>query len=278
MDISAVIITHNEAHNISRCLEAAARVADELIVVDAESTDGTVAIAGSSGARVTVRAWTNYSDQKNFANDLARGPYILSLDADEVLGDELTADILRQKATGLHGAYRLKRLTNYCGQWVRHGGWYPDAKVRLFPKQGVRWEGDHVHEILALPSGTAITDLKGDLLYLAHNGGDELVVIDISDGSAPVVVSTLSITEALAVELVGDIALVIPRTTDDLYLVDISEPSSPSILLIHHLLGGTYSVVHQAGYAYVGCAAVGVNVVRLSCPSHVLLDPASGAG
>ncbi|MCB0790733.1 MAG: glycosyltransferase family 2 protein [Flavobacteriales bacterium] len=173
MDISAVIITHNEAHNISRCLEAAARVADELIVVDAESTDGTVAIAGSSGARVTVRAWTNYSDQKNFANDLARGPYILSLDADEVLGDELTADILRQKATGLHGAYRLKRLTNYCGQWVRHGGWYPDAKVRLFPKQGVRWEGDHVHEILALPSGTAITDLKGDLLHFSYRSVDD---------------------------------------------------------------------------------------------------------
>ncbi|MCB0794641.1 MAG: tail fiber domain-containing protein [Flavobacteriales bacterium] len=126
------------------------------------------------------------------------------------------------------------------------------------------------------PGSFSDIDLKGDLLYLAHNGGDELVVIDISDGSAPVVVSTLSITEALAVELVGDIALVIPRTTDDLYLVDISEPSSPSILLIHHLLGGTYSVVHQAGYAYVGCAAVGVNVVRLSCPSHVLLDPASG--
>ncbi|MCB9170597.1 MAG: glycosyltransferase family 2 protein [Flavobacteriales bacterium] len=173
MDISAVVITRNEAHNIGRCLEAAARVAKELIVVDAESTDDTRAIAEAHGARVTLRPWTNYSDQKNFANGLAQGPYILSLDADEVLSDALTADILRQRTNGLHGAYRLKRLTNYCGQWVRHGGWYPDAKVRLFPKQEARWAGDHVHESLVLPPGTVITDLNGDLLHFSYRSLDD---------------------------------------------------------------------------------------------------------
>lgn len=168
MRISAVIITRNEEANIGRCLESLQGLADEVVVVDAESTDATRAIAMAHGAIVHERAWKGYSDQKNFANALARHGYILSLDADEALGDELRADLLRHSAQGLSGAYRLKRLTNYCGHWVRHGGWYPDAKVRLFPKEGSRWQGDHVHEELVLPNGCAITDLRGDLLHYSY--------------------------------------------------------------------------------------------------------------
>ena len=166
--ISAVIITRNEAHNIARCLASLKQVADELIVVDAHSMDGTPEIAKEHGALVTARAWTNFSDQKNVANALASYPYILSLDADEALSPELASDILRHKAAGLSGAYRLKRLTNYCGKWVRHGGWYPDAKVRLFAAEGALWKGDHVHETLSLPPGTAITELRGDLLHYSY--------------------------------------------------------------------------------------------------------------
>ena len=167
--ISAVIITRNEERNIGRCLEPLSGLADEVIVVDAESTDQTRDIAASHGARVEVRPWTNYSDQKNFANDLASHPYILSLDADEVVSSGLKDELLLHKAEGLRGAYRMKRLTNYCGSWVRHGGWYPDAKVRLFPREGTRWEGEHVHETLALPPGTSITELEHDLLHYSYH-------------------------------------------------------------------------------------------------------------
>ncbi|MFZ1692086.1 MAG: glycosyltransferase family 2 protein [Flavobacteriales bacterium] len=169
MLVSVVIITRNEERNIARCLESLHGVADEVIVVDAESTDATRAIAEAHGAQVHVRPWKGYSDQKNHANALASHDWILSLDADEVLSDALRDDLLRRKQEGFKGAYRLKRLTNYCGHWVRHGGWYPDAKVRLFPKDGTRWEGDHVHEELVLPHGCVITDLRGDLLHYSYH-------------------------------------------------------------------------------------------------------------
>lgn len=171
--ISAVIITRNEAHNLNRCIVALTGVVDEIIVVDAESTDATRHIAETGGARVIVRKWTDYSDQKNFANAQARGPYILSLDADEVLSPELTASIREELRKGLKGAYRLNRLTNYCGAWVRHGGWYPDAKVRLFPKEGTRWEGEHVHEELKLARGTIVRPLRGDLLHYSYRSVED---------------------------------------------------------------------------------------------------------
>jgi (heptosyl)LPS beta-1,4-glucosyltransferase len=166
--ISAVIITRNEARNIARCIGSLQGVVEEVIVVDAESSDGTRAIAERLGAKVTVRAWTDYSDQKNFGNALASGPWILSMDADEALSPELKASIAAVKASGLNGAYRFNRLTNYCGTWVRHGGWYPDAKVRLFPKGRARWEGAHVHEELRLDDGLPVTQLHGDLLHWSY--------------------------------------------------------------------------------------------------------------
>ncbi|MBP6642964.1 MAG: glycosyltransferase family 2 protein, partial [Flavobacteriales bacterium] len=166
--ISAVIITRNEAHNIVHCLVPLKGLVDEVIVVDAQSTDGTRELAKQHGATVVERAWTDYSDQKNFANDQATGPYILSLDADEVLSPELIVSIRKRITAGLNGAYRLNRLTNYCGHWIHHSGWYPDAKVRLFPKQGTRWEGAHVHEELQLAQGTKIIQLEGDLLHYSY--------------------------------------------------------------------------------------------------------------
>lgn len=166
--ISAVIITRNEAHNIARCLISLQMLVDEVIVVDAESTDTTATIAADHGGRVIVRAWTDYSDQKNFANAQARGPYILSLDADEAISAELRASLMKATQQGLSGAYRFNRLTNYCGTWVRHSGWYPDAKVRLFPKGGARWQGEHVHEELTLAPGTVVHELAGDLLHYSY--------------------------------------------------------------------------------------------------------------
>ncbi|MCB0795722.1 MAG: glycosyltransferase family 2 protein [Flavobacteriales bacterium] len=167
--ISAVIITHNEAHNIGRCLASLKPVADELIVVDSGSTDGTADIAEQAGARVFQRDWKGFSAQKNEANSLATQPYILSMDSDEALSPELEKSLLQVKTAGATGAYGFARLTNYCGTWVRHGGWYPDRKVRLFPKEGTRWEGEHVHETLALPKGCTVHWLKGDLLHYSYH-------------------------------------------------------------------------------------------------------------
>jgi glycosyltransferase involved in cell wall biosynthesis len=178
-DIAAVIITRNEAHNIGRCLASLQGVVDEVVVVDAQSTDETPQIASSAGARVITRAWTDYADQKNFANDQVAASYILSLDADEVLSPELNVSLRIALDQGLHGAYSMSRLTNYCGSWVRHGGWYPDIKVRIFPKMGTRWVGTHVHETLELMPGTTISHLHGDLLhYSYHTVADHLARIE----------------------------------------------------------------------------------------------------
>jgi (heptosyl)LPS beta-1,4-glucosyltransferase len=171
--ISAVIITFNEERNIARCIASLRRVADEVVVVDSGSSDGTQAIAETAGAHVVHHPWAGYSGQKNFANTLARCTYILSMDADEALSPELEASLLRVKAKGPQGAYRFNRITNYCGTWVRHGGWYPDVKVRLFPKGRARWEGEHVHEELVLDADLPVTHLHGDLLHWSYHTLDD---------------------------------------------------------------------------------------------------------
>lgn len=163
MELSVVIITFNEERNIARCITSVKELCEEVIVVDSGSTDTTVSIAQRLGASVTHRAWTNYSDQKNHANDLAKGGHILSLDADEAVSTALRSSILKARGKGLKGAYSMHRLTNYCGTWVRHGGWYPDTKVRLFPKGGARWTGEHVHERLKIDPSVPVTLLQGDL-------------------------------------------------------------------------------------------------------------------
>lgn len=162
--ISAVIITLNEEHNISRCIQSLDGVADEVIVVDSYSQDRTVEICEKMGAKVFCTQWRGYAETKNFANSLATHNYILSIDADEALSDQLRQSILSVK-DNLSGAYSFNRLTNYCGKWIRHGGWYPDVKVRLFPKHTARWEGLYVHEKLIFLEPTNIQHLHGDLLH-----------------------------------------------------------------------------------------------------------------
>ena len=165
MKISAIIITLNEERNLPRCLQSLDGIADEIIVVDSHSTDNTQAIAKQHGATLIARDWEGYSATKNFANSQATHEYILSLDADEALDDTLRQNILQAKNNGLTGIYSFNRLTNYCGHWVRHCGWYPDTKTRLFPKDAGQWQGNYVHEELTFPAGTKPTHLKGDLLH-----------------------------------------------------------------------------------------------------------------
>lgn len=171
--ISAVIITLNEERNIGRCLASVKDLVDEMIVVDARSKDRTVAICESFGARVIQRPWEGYSKSKNWANQQASSDYVLSVDADEALSPELHRSLLNAKRAGLDGVYKFNRLTNYCGAWIRHCGWYPDCKPRLFPKNAAEWRGDFVHESLHFSSDPKITWLPGDLLHYSYYSMDD---------------------------------------------------------------------------------------------------------
>lgn len=172
--LSAIIITLNEEKNIGRCLDSLQGVADEIIVVDSGSTDNTEQICLEHGIRFLQHTWEGYSAQKNFANSLANYGYILSIDADEALSPALQASIKSAKVN-LKGIYRFNRFTNYCGKWIRHGGWYPDKKVRIFPKEGSRWRGDFVHESLVFDSSMPTTHLAGDLLHYSYYSRPEHV-------------------------------------------------------------------------------------------------------
>lgn len=164
---SAVVITFNEAGNIEACLRALLQVTGDIVVVDAFSTDGTPALAESLGARVIQTEWKGYSQNKNLGNQAARFEWILSIDADEVLSEELI-QTLNELDPRSGVVYALDRLTNYCGKWIRHSGWYPDWKVRLFDRRQVGWKGDFVHETLAIPEGFHTIRLKGKLLHYSY--------------------------------------------------------------------------------------------------------------
>ena len=125
--ISVTIITHNEADRIEACLKSVAAVADEIIVVDSFSTDFTADICRRYGCRVVSRSFEGYGQQRQYATSLTSHPYVLSIDADEVLSPALIASILKEKEQGFnHRVYSIPRLNFFCGQPVRHCGWYPD--------------------------------------------------------------------------------------------------------------------------------------------------------
>lgn len=161
--ISAVILTKNEARQIGRCIASLEGLVDEVLVIDAESEDTTRDIALSMGAKVVMEPWKGFSYARNKGIDLAVYPFILSIDADEALSDELRETLSALKA-GLSGAYAFNRKAFYCGRWIRHCGWYPDTKLRLYPASGSRWEGE-VHERLVLGSTLCVEHIRGDLLH-----------------------------------------------------------------------------------------------------------------
>lgn len=163
--VSAIIITLNEERNIARCLESLNGVADEVIVADSGSTDRTVEICRQMGATVVQMDWQGYSATKNAANLLAHHDLILSLDADEALSPELAKSI-RIAKQGNGTAFRMARLTNYCGHWIYHTGWYPDVKLRLFDRREYRWEG-LVHEVIVPPRPDAPL-LAGDIHHHSY--------------------------------------------------------------------------------------------------------------
>ncbi|UTW64221.1 glycosyltransferase family 2 protein [bacterium SCSIO 12741] len=166
--LSAVIITLNEEKNIARAIESLQGVVDEIVIMDSFSTDNTVQVCKDLGCEVYQQKWLGYSGQKNKANSMAKHPFILSLDADEALSDRLKKEIIQAKSSGLAGTYSFNRLTQYCGHWVKHGGWYPDVKVRIFPKDKTSWAGEFVHETLEFSEDLSNTHLSGDLLHYSY--------------------------------------------------------------------------------------------------------------
>ena len=138
--ISATIITLNEERNLARAIESL-RCADEILVVDSGSTDRTVDIAQKLGARVVESEWHGYANQKNFAAEKVSYDWILSVDADESLSEALEAEIWKLKKSGPEfEAYTMPRLAQYLGRWIRHSGWYPDRKIRLYDRRKTRLE------------------------------------------------------------------------------------------------------------------------------------------
>lgn len=161
--ISAVIITVNEERRIGRCLDSLAGVVDEVVVVDGYSTDATVSVCQERGARVVREAWRGYAETKNYGNELARHDTILSIDSDEALSPELGRSIREARREPVT-LYTCNRLTRYCGHWIRHCGWYPDRKLRLFDRRVAHWQGE-IHEILVHDPALPVGHLRGDLLH-----------------------------------------------------------------------------------------------------------------
>lgn len=163
--ISAVIITYNEEKNIARCIGSLRDVADEILVVDSFSKDSTREICESMGVRFMEHAFEGHIQQKNYAAEQASFDFVLSLDADEALSLELAEHILRIKNNKTHDAYRFNRLTNYCGKWIRHCGWYPDTKLRLWDRRKGKWGGRNPHDSVKMQSGSKVKHIGGDILH-----------------------------------------------------------------------------------------------------------------
>jgi (heptosyl)LPS beta-1,4-glucosyltransferase len=166
--LSATIITLNEERNIERCIDSLLPIADEIIVLDSFSTDRTEEICIAKGVRFEKREWKGYSNAKNYLNSLSSHEYIFSIDADEAPDEKLKNSILEAKKDGFKNIYALNRLTNYCGDWIKHSGWYPDVKTRIFPKSLSSWEGEFVHEELVVKGDPQTILLDGHLLHYSY--------------------------------------------------------------------------------------------------------------
>jgi glycosyltransferase involved in cell wall biosynthesis len=178
--LSACIIAMDEADRIEACLASLA-FCDEIVLVDSHSKDETRELARARGARVIERDWPGHVAQKEFAVRAAAHDWVLCVDADERVSDELRAEIeaLRGRGFPSHAGWRFPRLVNYLGTWVRHGTWYPDLQLRLFDRRRGRWGGRDPHDRVELEPGAASGRLRGDLFHYPYRSfADHLATID----------------------------------------------------------------------------------------------------
>ncbi len=173
IEVSAIVIAFNEEDRIAETVSSLG-FCQEVVVVDSGSTDRTREVAAACGARVLTRRWSGYSDQKNHAAECASNDWVFSVDADERPAIELANEIRHWQANGdaaAQAACSMPRRVCYLGKWVRHSGWYPDRKTRLYDRTKARWMGKYVHEELAVEG--RIRHLEGDLLHFPYRSLDE---------------------------------------------------------------------------------------------------------
>lgn len=199
--LSATVLTFNEAAHIEDCIRSLQGVADEIIVVDSFSTDGTPDICRRLGCKVTQRKMAGYGVQRQYATSLTSHDYVLALDADEVLSPSLHTNIVRLKEKGFeHRGYSFPRLNFYCGIPVKHCDWYPDIQVRLFDKRYANWNLHDVAERVIFRDNVRPKLLDGDILhYRCDTPGEyraterkhaEYLAARIADENAPIGVLT----------------------------------------------------------------------------------------
>ena len=170
--ISVVIITYNEEKNIEKCLRSVEDIADEIIVTDSFSTDRTKEICSQFNVKFFQNVFDNFAAQKNLAVSYASNDYILSLDADEQLSDELKNSIRAIDSNSPADAYKFNRLNFFCGKAIRHSNWYPDVKLRFWNKRKGKWAGD-IHETVHMDTDAKTEFLKGDLLHNSFHSIEE---------------------------------------------------------------------------------------------------------
>jgi len=163
--ISAAIITYNEEKYIQGCIDSLKGLVDEIVIVDSFSTDKTEEICRRNDVKFVQHVFDGHIQQKNRALDLTSFNYVLSLDADEVLSPELQHSVLAIKKAWNADAYHFNRLNNYCGRWMRHCGWYPDKKLRLWDKRKGRWGGYNPHDVVVMDKDASVKWIKGDILH-----------------------------------------------------------------------------------------------------------------
>lgn len=165
-------MTFNEEKRIASCLESLEKVCDELIVIDSFSTDRTISICEEMGARVIQNPFEGYIAQRAFGIDQATNDYIVQLDADEVLSAPLIEEINKLKSDWKYDVVTVNRLTNYAGKWIRHCGWYPDSRVRIFDRRHVQVIGQNPHDRIAAKPGARTLRIKKDILHFSYNNVD----------------------------------------------------------------------------------------------------------
>ncbi|MCM1029139.1 MAG: glycosyltransferase family 2 protein [Pseudoflavonifractor sp.] len=178
-NISATILTFNEEEHIGACIDSLDGIAEEIIVVDSGSTDNTVDICRSKGCRVVTRPMKGYGAQRQYATSLAGHTYVLSIDADEELSPAAIASLLRLKEEGFaHRGYSFTRLNFYCGQPVRHCGWYPDIQVRLFDRRYANWNLRGVDERVIFRDNISPEPVDGDIFHYRCSTTAELDITE----------------------------------------------------------------------------------------------------
>lgn len=172
--LSGVIITFNEERNIERCLQSLVNVVDEIVVVDSFSTDRTKEICKRFNVIFIEQEFLGYIEQKNFALTKATHDYVVSLDGDEALSEELQKSILAAKSNWKFDGYYCNRYNNFCGQWIKHSDWYPNKKLRVFDRRKAKWKGINPHDnVLLNDSKAKIGQLKGDILHWTYQSYSE---------------------------------------------------------------------------------------------------------